>query len=201
MINIINYGLNNIFSIKNCLDKINVKSKIISKPEEFDYGNKLILPGVGSFKVAMDKLCKNGWVSFINNFVKNKENYLLGICLGMQLLSSKSFEDEMTDGLNLIKTQVKKLSEMKCNKKLPHVGWNDIKMRKKCEIFKDIKNNLDFYFVHSYAMENGNFVVAEFEYGNCYAAAVQHENIFGVQFHPEKSADGGKLILKNFNEL
>ena len=109
MINIINYGLNNIFSIKNCLDKINIKSKIISSPEEFDYGNKLILPGVGSFKVAMEKLSNNNWINFINNFVKKKDNYLLGICLGMQLLSSKSFENEMTDGLDLIKTQVKQL--------------------------------------------------------------------------------------------
>ena len=201
MINIINYGLNNIFSIKNCLDKINIKSKIISSPEEFDYGNKLILPGVGSFKVAMEKLSNNNWINFINNFVKNKDNYLLGICLGMQLLSSKSFENEMTDGLDLIKTQVKKLSDMECSKKLPHVGWNDIKIKKKCQIFKNIPNNIDFYFVHSYAMENGNFVVAEFNYGNGYTAAVQKDNIFGVQFHPEKSGDGGKLILKNFNDL
>ena len=201
MINIINYGLNNIFSIKNCLDKINIKSKIISSPEEFEYGNKLILPGVGSFKVAMEKLSNNNWINFINDFVKHKDNYLLGICLGMQLLSSKSFENEMTNGLDLIKTEVKKLSDMECNKKLPHVGWNDIKIKKKCQIFKNIPNNIDFYFVHSYAMENGNFVVAEFNYGKGYTAAVQKDNIFGVQFHPEKSGDGGKLILKNFNDL
>jgi glutamine amidotransferase len=201
MINIINYGLNNIFSIKNCLDNLNINSKIISKPEEFEQGNKLILPGVGSFKVAMSRLSNDNWINFIKTFIKDKENYLLGICLGMQLLSSKSFEGEMTSGLNLIKTDVKKLSVMECDKKLPHVGWNNVIIKKKCDIFRNIPDNLDFYFVHSYALEHSNFDIAYFNYGKSYTAAVQHENIFGVQFHPEKSADGGKMILKNFNDL
>jgi glutamine amidotransferase len=201
MINIINYGLNNIFSIKNCLDNLNINSKIISKPEEFEQGNKLILPGVGSFKVAMSRLSNDNWINFIKTFIKDKENYLLGICLGMQLLSSKSFEGEMTSGLNLIKTDVKKLSVMECDKKLPHVGWNNVIIKKKCDIFRNIPDNLDFYFVHSYALEHSNFDIAYFSYGKSYTAAVQHENIFGVQFHPEKSADGGKMILKNFNDL
>ena len=134
----------------------------------------------------MEKLSNNNWINFINDFVKHKDNYLLGICLGMELLSSKSFENEMTNGLDLIKTEVKTLI------------WNVVKnfrmlagmilKLKKCQIFKNIPNNIDFYFVHSYAMENGNFVVAEFNYGKGYTAAVQKDNIFGVQFHPEKSA-------------
>ena len=201
MINIINYGLNNIFSIKNCLDKININSKIINTPQEFKEGNKIILPGVGSFKIAMNKLKKNHWDKFLKKYLTNKTNYLLGICLGMQLLSSKSSEDGESEGLNLVNYEVKKLSDMNCNERLPHVGWNSLKFVNNCSIFKNIPDNLDFYFVHSFVMTNNKYVVGEFEYGLKFTAAIQNNNIFGVQFHPEKSADAGKIILKNFNNL
>jgi len=201
MINIINYGLNNIFSIKNCLDKINVNSKIIDTPQDFKEGNKIILPGVGSFKIAMNKLKKNHWDEFLKNYLTNKNNYLLGICLGMQLLASKSSEDGKSEGLNLVNCEVKKLSDMNCNERLPHVGWNSLKFVNHCSIFKNIPDNLDFYFVHNYIMTNNKYVVGEFEYGLKFTAAIQNNNIFGVQFHPEKSADAGKIILKNFNDL
>jgi len=201
MINIINYGINNIFSLKNCLDKINIDSKIITKPEEVGKNNKIILPGVGSFNVAINKLNQYDWITYLKKFTQNKNNYLLGICLGMQLLSSKSYEETETKGLDLIETEVKKLSDMECENKLPHVGWNSLNLKNKSKLFKDIPNDIDFYFVHSYAMTNNKFVTAEFNYGKNYVAAVQRENIYGVQFHPEKSSNGGKLILKNFNDL
>ncbi len=201
MINIINYGINNIFSLKNCLDKINIDSKIITKPEEVGKNNKIILPGVGSFNVAINKLNQYDWITYLKKFTQNKNNYLLGICLGMQLLSSKSYEEIETKGLDLIETEVKKLSDMECENKLPHVGWNSLNLKNKSKLFKDIPNDIDFYFVHSYAMTNNKFVTAEFNYGKNYVAAVQRENIYGVQFHPEKSSNGGKLILKNFNDL
>lgn len=201
MICIINYGINNIFSLKNCLDKINIKSKIITKPEEVKNDNKIILPGVGSFNVAMNKLSNYDWIAFLKKFAQNKNNHLLGICLGMQLLSSKSYEEVETNGFNLIETEVKKLSDMNCKNKLPHVGWNSLNLKNKCKLFKDIPSGIDFYFVHSYAMMDNKFVTAEFNYGNNYVAAVQRENVYGVQFHPEKSADGGKIVLKNFNDL
>lgn len=201
MIGIINYGINNIFSIKNTLDKLEISSKIILHPSQVENISKIILPGVGSYNLAMKKLYDKNWVDFLKQFVENKNNFLLGICLGMQLLASKGYEEKETEGLNLIEAEVKKLSILGCNKKLPHIGWNSIKIKKDTKIFSGIPNMLDFYFVHSYAMNFNNNVIAEVNYGKNFVAAVQKENIFGMQFHPEKSSEGGKLILKNFSEL
>ena len=199
MIKIINYGINNIYSIKNNLDKINIDSQVISTPEEVGKANKLILPGVGSFKLAMKKLEKRNWPIFIKKFISNKKNYLLGICLGMQLLSNKSYEDGETEGLKLINCEVKKLSNLGCEEKLPHVGWNSIKNYKNSKLLKGIPDEIDFYFMHSYVMLDNSDVIANFDYGKKFVAAVEKENVFGVQFHPEKSSIGGQQILKNFN--
>tara|TARA_Y100000590_G_C15669108_1_gene995612 strand:+ start:223 stop:831 length:609 start_codon:yes stop_codon:yes gene_type:complete len=201
MISIINYGINNINSIKNCLNKLNIECSVVYKPEEVGKGNKIILPGVGSFVIAMQKLEENNWSSFLKKFTQNKKNFLLGICLGMQLLANKSFEETESEGLKLIDCDVKKLSEMNCKKKLPHVGWNSIKILKETPLFKNIPNYIDFYFVHSYSMTMNSSVIAEFNYDNDYVAAVQNKNIFGVQFHPEKSSTGGQAILKNFDKI
>lgn len=201
MIKIIDYGVNNICSIKNCLNKINIQSQVITTPKEVIFGDKLILPGVGSFGVAMKKLKQKNWTEFIKKFVENKKNYFLGICLGMQLLASKSYEDGEHEGLKLIDTDVKRLSDLDCKNNIPHVGWNSVEIEKNSKIFKKIPTGIDFYFVHSYAMLMNKSVIANFDYGKKYVAAVQKENIFGVQFHPEKSSKGGQLILQNFNEL
>lgn len=201
MIQIIDYGVNNISSIKNCLNKINIKSQVIITPDDVSPGDKLILPGVGSFGIAMKKLKEKNWPKFIKKFLENKKNYILGICLGMHLLANKSYEDGENEGLKLVDTDVKRLSDLECVNKLPHVGWNSIEIIKKSEIFNLIPAEIDFYFVHSYVMMMNKYVIANFNYGKKYVAAIQKENIFGFQFHPEKSSKAGQLLLKNFNDL
>ena len=198
MIGIIDYGLGNLSSVLNALKKIRCEAIIFNKAEELDKFDKVILPGVGSFKAGMDNLKKKNWIPAINNHVSSGKP-LLGICLGMQLLFSQGEEDGENRGLDLISGKVQK---MKINKdlKLPHVGWNNLINIKEHKILQGIKKNIDFYFVHSFSCipDEKECVIAEFNYGNHYVACVSKNNIFGTQFHPEKSLPSGPILLKNF---
>ena len=204
MIGIINFGYGNIQSIINALDEIEVGSKVIKNPKDILKFSKIILPGVGSFKTCFQELVKMGWKHEIHEYL-NKEKYLLGICLGMQLMFEWGEEDRGSEGLNLFKGKVSKLKVSNLEK-VPHVGWNNISLKKKSHLFKNINEDVDYYFTHSYMCvpENKSDITATFQYGleNVIVASVSNEkNIYGTQFHPEKSPPNGLRILKNFDNL
>ena len=201
MIGIIDYGIGNISSVHNALERLSVKNEIFSDPNNISLYPKLILPGVGSFKLGMDLINKKGWGEKIKQRVKIGTP-LLGICLGMQLLFTKGEEEGETEGLDLISGTVKKMNVNK-NLKLPHVGWNNLIFKRSHNFFSGIVQENDFYFTHSYScvMDNIEEVVAEFNYGNNFVACVQKKNIIGTQFHPEKSMTSGIRLLQNFSSL
>jgi glutamine amidotransferase len=202
MITIIDYGMGNIGSIQNILKKIGADSKITSNVDEILNAEKIILPGVGSFAQAMENLHKLNLVDAIRE--KAKQNTpLLGICLGMQLLASES-EEGFVDGLNIIPGKVVKFN-LPSEFKVPHMGWNLISYQQNCPLFIDFDkfDEVRYYFVHSYyyKLENSQNEIANCNYGHHFTCAVNFKNVFGVQFHPEKSHKYGMQLLKNFNEL
>ena len=198
MIGIIDYGLGNLSSVFNAFKAINCRAEIFDNPKNIKEYKHLILPGVGSFGAGINALKKKNWTNGIYEHVKLGKP-LLGICLGMQLLFSYGEEDGRHKGLGLIKGSVKKMT-LKNKLKLPHVGWNNLINIKFHPLFKGIKKNIDFYFVHSHICipENSNLIFADCNYGNIFAACVSKKNIFGTQFHPEKSTPSGTILLKNF---
>lgn len=199
MIGIIDYGVGNLSSVHNAFNRLGVKNEIFSDPNNISLYSKLILPGVGSFKLGMDLINKKGWSGKIRQRVK-AGTPLLGICLGMQLLFTKGEEEGETEGLDLISGTVKKMKVNK-NLKLPHVGWNNLIFKRSHDFFSGIIKEDDFYFTHSYSClaKNREVVIAEFDYGNNYVACVQKNNIIGTQFHPEKSMASGIRLLQNFS--
>ena len=197
---IINYGMGNLRSVENAVKRLNFDPKIVSSPKQLDNYDKIILPGVGSFKKAMKLLKENNWINSININIKDKKKYLFGICLGMQLLASESEEFGITKGLGLIKGKIKFLGNLGCKLKIPQIGWNSIFIKKKHKFLKGVTNNMDFYFVNSYAFvpEEKSFEIAKTNYDIDFCSIISKENIFGAQFHPEKSSKAGRKILENF---
>jgi len=199
MIGVINFGLGNLGSIINSFEEINANIKIISDPKDIDNVEHLILPGVGSFRLGMKNLLNKGWDKKIFSHVE-KQKPLLGICLGMQLLFDRGEEDGECKGLGLIKGKVIKMKSMK-NRKLPHVGWNQLNFKNKHPIFEKVRDNVDYYFVHSYecCVENSSNIISTSNYHTEILSCVSDgKNIVGTQFHPEKSPPNGLKILKNF---
>ena len=199
MIGIIDYGLGNLSSVFNAFKSINCEPEIFDNPENVQKYSHLVLPGVGSFEAGMKALNFKNWPKAISKHVESKKP-LLGICLGMQLLFSKGEEYGVHNGLNLINGVVKKMI-VKDNLKIPHVGWNNLTSIKSHPLFEGMKKNVDFYFVHSQVCipKNNDSILAECNYGNSFVACVSKQNIFGTQFHPEKSAPSGTIMLKNFS--
>ena len=199
MIGIIDYGVGNLSSVQNILLRLGIKNEIFDNPKKIFLYSKLILPGVGSFKSGMDLITKKGWDEKIKQSATDGTP-LLGICLGMQLLFSKGEEEETTNGLNLIAGTVKKIDKKK-NLKLPHVGWNNLILKKSHHLLSGISEEDDFYFTHSYSclVDKNEEILAEFNYGNIYVASIKKKNIFGTQFHPEKSMSSGIKLMKNFS--
>ena len=198
MIGIIDYGLGNLSSVLNAFDSINCPAEIFNNPKNIKKYKHLVLPGVGSFEAGIKALKTKSWPEAIYEHIELKKP-LLGICLGMQLFFSRGEEYGVHEGLGLIKGVVKKI-HLKNNLKLPHVGWNNLLNMKSHPLLKGIKDNIDFYFVHSHAChpEDKDSILAECNYGDTFAACVSKKNIFGTQFHPEKSAPSGIILLKNF---
>lgn len=194
MIGIVNYGAGNIFSLTAALDRQNISYEMINSPEEFDKYERYIIPGVGHAGAAMQKLVESGMVAKILETRKP----VLGICVGMQLLTQSSEEgDSMLLGIASVKTR--HFSE-NLKLKIPHTGWNKVSPLTDNELFKGLTRETYFYFVHSYFIEfNPNFAIASADYGITFSAALQKDNYYGVQFHPEKSGDAGEQILKNFS--
>jgi len=195
IVGILNYGTGcNIFSIKNSIEYVGGKTKIIDHPSQFKNIDRIILPGVGSFALAMEEIKKNDFYDSIIEFKKP----LLGICLGMQLLSSIGFESGKNQGLNIIKSEVKRIE---VDGKIPHIGFNKIKIIKNNDLFTGLENE-DFYFMHSYEMISYENITSLTEYCDHFLiSAVNKDNFYGVQFHPEKSRQPGLNLFKNFINL
>lgn len=200
MIGIINYGMGNIGSIQNMLRKIGALSKIIDAPEDIESVSKLILPGVGSFDHGMENLSKKGWVEPLSDAVLRRRIPVLGICLGMQLMTNGSEEGTLA-GLGWIKAHTEKFSfPVRSTYKIPHMGWNIVKYSQQSILFKDLGEEPRFYFVHSYHVICEDFadIAAKTPYGKDIVCSFEHDNIMGVQFHPEKSHKFGITLLRNF---
>jgi glutamine amidotransferase len=196
MIGIVNYGAGNIFSLTAALERLNLKYGMISSETDFDLYDKIIIPGVGHAGTAMKKLVDTGLVPKIKSLTKP----VLGICVGMQLITDFS-EEGNSQMLEIIPVKTLRFKE-EVSKKVPHMGWNQIFMDKKSPLFKGIENDTYFYFVHSYFIEfNSKFTVAFCNYGIIFSAGIQRDNFYGVQFHPEKSGEAGEILLKNFAHL
>ena len=202
-IGIVDYGLGNIQSIKNAIlfNSPEVKVELIKNPEGLSQVDKLILPGVGAFGDAMRLINEKGWDQSINEEAK-KGKYILGICLGMQLLSSKSFEFGQHQGLNLIKGEVIKF-DLSTNCRIPHIGWNNVHFDVEHPLTNGIDQNSDFYFVHSYHFRcaNKEDQLASTNYEKNFTSIVARENVMGTQFHPEKSQGVGLKLISNFIEV
>lgn len=198
MIAIIDYGAGNLFSVKNAFDFLGVESVITKNPEELKAADKLLLPGVGAFPDAMRMLNESGLVDTIKEQVKVKP--LLGICLGMQMLFEKGYEFGETDGLGFIKGSVKLMEPE--NLAVPHMGWNSLEFNVDSPLLEKCSDGEYVYFVHSYAAECPVENVAAYcDYGMKVPALVQNGNVYGAQFHPEKSGQTGLNILRCFADL
>lgn len=197
MIVIIDYGVGNLASVKNALDKLGTESEISNDPLVIKKAKALILPGVGSAEQGMKNLKKLGLDKIIVEEIK-KGKMFLGICLGMQLLFERS-EEGNVNCLGIFKGQVKKFKKMR---KIPQIGWNQVDIKNKSGLFKGIENNSYFYFVNSYYCQpaDKSIAIGITEYGEKFASIVSEENILAMQFHPEKSGDLGLQLLKNFKE-
>ena len=186
----------------NILNKSDVK--IINSANELKNFDKIVLPGQGSFKQCYQSLLSiDGIVDELNSAVLEKQKPILGICVGMQLFSSFGEEDGGSKGFDWIKGKVNKINLTDKNLKLPHMGWNNISINQKSKLFSGIENESHFYFVHSFAfdVENDQFISATTNYSTEIVSAVEKDNIFGTQFHPEKSQANGIKILENFVKL
>ena len=199
MIAIIDYGAGNLFSVQNALNYLKLENKVTSDKEEIINADRIILPGVGAFGDAMDKLNRSGLVDTVKAEAAKKP--FLGICLGMQLLFEKSYEFGEFDGLGLIKGSVK-LMKPEGELSVPQMGWNALEYNRACPLLKGIQEGKYVYFVHSYAADCAEEdVYAYADYGGKVPALVGNGTVYGAQFHPEKSGDIGLSILRNFAEL
>ena len=202
MVTIIDYGLGNLASIKNMLKRIGVSSVISSSKEEIANAEKLILPGVGHFAKGMENLHKSGLVPVMNELVLEKKKPILGICLGMQLMTSFS-EEGNVQGLGWINANTVKFNLSNSAYKIPHMGWSNIKFNLKDPLSESLENLARFYFVHSYHVrcESHFNILATTNYEITFHSAIIKDNIRGVQFHPEKSHKFGMQLLKNFSNI
>lgn len=195
---IVDYGMGNIFSVKKMLDMLGVTSFISNNPSDILKADKIILPGVGSFKMAMENLEKYNLIGVLNEARLNKTP-ILGICLGMQLMANYSYEGGKVEGLGWINGVVDVLIP-DGGLRVPHIGWNNVKLLDKNLLFNSFLGEPTFYFSHSYAIryDKQSEVIAVCDYGQIFPVAIQSNNIFGTQFHPEKSQLNGRILLENF---
>ena len=207
MIAVIDYGVGNLFSLLSSLKYVGLDTKLTNDIEEIKNAKGIILPGVGAFRDAIGNLEKYGLKEILINEAKNGKPFL-GICLGMQMLFEKSYEYGEYEGLGLINgtvEEIKKYIPENSDLKIPHMGWNSLIINERFKddkILKDVDNNEYVYYVHSYfAKTNMKNIVTYSEYGTKIPGIVKNENVYGMQFHPEKSGDTGLKLLKNWGEL
>ncbi len=199
---IVDYGMGNLHSVQRKFNRIGARTIVTSDPHVVGRAEKLVLPGVGHFQRAMENLRQLRLVEALND-ARGRGIPILGICLGMQLLAHRSEEGD-TSGLGWLDARVVRFKVGDTVRfKVPHMGWNEIVQKRKSTLFKNIPDRAEFYFVHAYHLvaKREAIVLAETEYDYSFASAVESENIFGVQFHPEKSHDIGESLLQNFMDL
>jgi glutamine amidotransferase len=206
-VTIVDYNSGNISSVINSFEEVaknKVKIEVTSDLNKIKSSDKIVLPGQGSFKSCVDALNNiNGLVDTLNEFTISSKKPLLGICVGLQMFADVGHEEMETKGLGWIPGKVLKIDNQKGKFKLPHIGWNQVSIVKESKIFKDIKNNSHMYFVHSYEFipNDKDVISATTEYSSNIVCSVEKENIFGTQFHPEKSDKIGLQIIRNFINL
>ena len=204
MITIVDYGVGNIKSFVNVYDRLNIPVKIAKTSSDLEDAQRLILPGVGHFDHAMSELIKSGMREKLDELVLIKKIPVMGICVGMQMMGNSSEEGSL-EGLKWIDASIKKLDETKINQitRLPHMGWNNVYSTKPHILFEGLEKEALFYFLHSYYFEcnNKSNILAKTEYGDSFTCAASNENIYGIQFHPEKSHNYGEILLNNFSKI
>jgi glutamine amidotransferase len=204
MIGIVNYGLGNVLAIANIYKRLSVPAEIVDTPETLSKADKIILPGVGAFDWAMTRLNDSGMRDQIEELVLERQRPVLGICVGMQMMAASSEEGELP-GFGWFDAEVRRFDESRFTSKtlLPHMGWNDVQPKEHDKLFRGLDEGSRFYFLHSYYFvpRRDTDVLAETDYNGAFASSVQRGNIFGVQFHPEKSHQWGIRLLQNFAEL
>ena len=201
MITIVDYQMGNLRSVQKAIERVGGSARISCDPKEIADAEKLVLPGVGAFGDAMAEINRRGLGDPIRDFIKSERPFL-GICLGLQLLFERGFENGEHEGLGVLPGEVVKF-DLPDSYKVPHMGWNTTKATKECEVLRDTPDGTHFYFVHSYYVcpADPDLVALECEYGERFCAMVQRRNLFATQFHPEKSQQDGLNLLKRFNEL
>lgn len=204
MITIIDYGSGNIRAIGNIYDTLKIDYKIAKSPEQVIGAQKLFLPGVGAFDETISMLDKTGFREVLDFEVIQNKVPIIGICVGMQILAESSEEGKLL-GLGYIKGKVRKMDASLLNQKpkLPHLGWNSLEISRQSALLKNIDSELGFYFLHSYYFEceNQEDILTTTTYGKSFASAINHDNVYGIQFHPEKSHHNGINLLHNFATL
>ena len=202
MVVIVDYGMGNLRSVSYRLHQIKVEAMVSSDPEDLKKADKIILPGVGAFETGMQNLKSSGFIPLLNERVLGDKVPVLGICLGMQLFTNHS-EEGNAEGLGWVDAETKRFdfSNNEIKHKVPHMGWNSVDIRKNnSKMMNDLPENPSFYFVHSYHVQcnDEEVILASTVYGYEFTSILQKDNIYGVQFHPEKSHKGGVQLLKNF---
>lgn len=204
MISVISYGSGNVQAIANIYHKLNVPFSIATSPKDLNAASKIILPGVGAFDEAMKLFRKSGMLEIATEMVCEKRVPVLGVCVGMQMMASKSEEGELA-GLNWVDAEVLKMdtSKLKSKPRLPHMGWNSIRAEKDHKILEGIDSDRGFYFLHSFCIHchNEADVLTSSYYGGRFISSFVSRNVYGFQFHPEKSHSNGIRVFKNFAEI
>ena len=198
---IIDYGMGNLWSVASAIQFLGKTPLVTGDLSKISESETLILPGVGSFRRAMNTIRKQSIDKAIFESLQNPKSKLLGICLGLQLLGASSTEDGLTEGLGLVQNEIVRLANSEINPiKIPHVGFNKVQMSKESKLFDQISADAPFYFVHSYAMQilNDTSTYTITTYGHKFVAAIESGQVFGTQFHPEKSQKSGLKVLENF---
>jgi imidazole glycerol-phosphate synthase subunit HisH len=203
MISILDYGMGNLRSVQKAFELQGVSARIITTPEEVEQAHKLILPGVGAFADAMSHLREQRLIDPIRRHVAAGKP-LLGICLGMQLIFDVGYEDGTHEGLGLVRGQCVRFDvDQTMHLKVPHMGWNQLKMEKDCPLFAGLPQDANAYFVHSYHVvpQDRSVIATTTDYGQPFVSSIATTNLFACQFHPEKSQAVGLRILKNFADM
>jgi len=197
---IVDYGVGNLRNVQKAFERVGEQAVISSRPDALAAAKGLVLPGVGAFRDAIGKLRQSGLFEPVRQFALVDKRPVLGICLGMQLLTKGSEEDGWQDGLGIVRATTKLIPAAEKNLRLPHIGWNSIDILRPSSLFKGVTSGTDVYFVHSYHVvcDDPSIAVATCDYGGPFVCAYEVGNVMAAQFHPEKSQDAGLTMLRNF---